>query len=70
MVPVAPTAFALFLRFPTTRREGHHQLGIAIDDDIRIVRDHNDLPMAFDRPQLGHDQIVDQVVVQIVLRLV
>ena len=31
------TAFALLLRFPTTRCQGYHQFGVTVDDDIRIV---------------------------------
>jgi hypothetical protein len=58
-------AFTLLLRFSAARGESNYQLGVTVDDDVRVVCNHDHLPMAFNLPQLRHDQVIDQVVVQI-----
>jgi len=47
-----------------------HHLGIAVNDDVGIVSHDDDLPSSLVLLHLPHDEVVDQMVVEIVLRLI
>ena len=49
---------------------GDHPLGIAVDHDVRIVSHHDDLSPALVLTDLSHDQVMDDMVVEVVLGLV
>ena len=49
---------------------GDHLLGVTVDHDVRVVRDHDDLPPALVVTDLPNDEVVDHMVVKIVFRLI
>lgn len=50
--------------------EHMQHLGIAVHDDVRIVRHDDDLTPSLVFLHLPHDQVVDQMIVEIVLGLI
>ena len=57
-------------RLATARFQGQNQLRIAVDNDIGIMCHHDHLSLLLDLLELGDNQIVDKVVVQIIFGLV
>jgi len=55
---------------PRPHIQGDDIFRITIHDDVGVVRDHQNLPFLFDLSQLRHDQVIDQVVVEIVFWLI
>ena len=47
-----------------------HHLGVAIYDQVRVVGNDDDLPFELLLPDLTDDQVVDELVVQVSLRLI
>ena len=55
---------------PRPHIKGNDIFRITINDNVGVVRDDQNLSFLLDLSQLGYDQVIDQVVVEVVFRLV
>jgi hypothetical protein len=68
--PFLETTLCLDLRLPASSGQSHNELGITVHDNIGVMGNYEHLPTLFDRAELFDNQIVDQVIVEVVFRLI
>jgi len=64
------SAFRINLNLTSGEFHDMHEFGVSVDNNIRIMRSDNQLPVIFILVNLFHNQIRNQCVVQVVFRLV
>src|SRR5215203_2528611 len=69
-IAVLQTTGAIDDALPSFEVHHKHKLRVSVHDDIRVVSHDDHLPPLLALPQLLHDEVVDEMVVEIILGLV